>query len=300
METAQLGCFITVAQTLNFSEAARRCHVSQPTISRYIGELEREFGVQLFLRSRRDVMLTDEGRALLPYAREVMQTLERARTVIGQMQSGGTGRIRVGYDATAGRFPGKCLAAFAAEYPAVAVDLEQVSGGDLAQALRSGDYDFLFLPRDLLPENGAAASMETHCSTLSLAARRGALPAAGQDLRALQDVPLVLLSETENPILYMEVLELFSVFHISPKIVSQHESVDAVLMAVGAGLGVTILPTETAAAAPADLVESREIESVDTGIPYAVAWREDSANPAAQLFLQTVQRLAEPVDTAPF
>lgn len=47
MDINQLNCFITVAQTLNFSEAARRNYVSQSTVSRYVSDLEKEFGVQL-------------------------------------------------------------------------------------------------------------------------------------------------------------------------------------------------------------------------------------------------------------
>ena len=46
MDINQLNCFITVAQTLNFSEAARRNYVSQSTVSRYVSDLEKEFGVQ--------------------------------------------------------------------------------------------------------------------------------------------------------------------------------------------------------------------------------------------------------------
>ena len=63
MDINQLNCFITVAQTLNFSEAARRNYVSQSTVSRYVSDLEKEFGVQLFTRSHRDVIITSEGKA---------------------------------------------------------------------------------------------------------------------------------------------------------------------------------------------------------------------------------------------
>ena len=78
MDINQLNCFITVAQTLNFSEAARRNYVSQSTVSRYVSDLEKEFGVQLFTRSHRDVIITSEGKALLPYAIEIVETLEDA------------------------------------------------------------------------------------------------------------------------------------------------------------------------------------------------------------------------------
>ena len=62
MDHIQLKCFISVARTLSFSEAARRNYLSQSTVSRYIKDLEKEFGVKLFERTRREVSLTNEGR----------------------------------------------------------------------------------------------------------------------------------------------------------------------------------------------------------------------------------------------
>ena len=117
MDINQLNCFITVAQTLNFSEAARRNYVSQSTVSRYVSDLEKEFGVQLFTRSHRDVIITSEGKALLPYAIEIVETLKKAKTVIKQMHDGGQGKITLGCDVTSLSFPTKCIADFAEKYP---------------------------------------------------------------------------------------------------------------------------------------------------------------------------------------
>ena len=95
MDINQLKCFISVARTLNFSEAARRNYVSQSTVSRYIIDLEKEFGVQLFIRSHRDVLLTNEGKTLLPYAIEIVETLNKATSIIKQMHDGGKGELRL-------------------------------------------------------------------------------------------------------------------------------------------------------------------------------------------------------------
>ena len=110
MDFNQLNCFISVAQTLNFSEAARRNYVSQSTVSRYIGELEKEFGVQLFTRSHRDVIITNEGKILLPYAIDIVNTLSKAKTVIKQMRDGSTGKLTIGCDVTSMSFPSKLSA----------------------------------------------------------------------------------------------------------------------------------------------------------------------------------------------
>lgn len=73
MTHEQLQVFKMAAETLNFSEAARRLHLSQPTVSQQIKVLERQLGVELFERAAREVRLTPAGSVLYPYAVRVHQ-----------------------------------------------------------------------------------------------------------------------------------------------------------------------------------------------------------------------------------
>ena len=68
MDITQLKYFITVARTLNFSEAARRMGVTQPLISHHVNELEKQLGGKLFTRSRHKVTLTEAGERTIRYA----------------------------------------------------------------------------------------------------------------------------------------------------------------------------------------------------------------------------------------
>ena len=151
MDINQLNCFITVAQTLNFSEAARRNYVSQSTVSRYVSDLEKEFGVQLFTRSHRDVIITSEGKALLPYAIEIVETLKKAKTVIKQMHDGGQGKITLGCDVTSLSFPAKCIADFAEKYPGITneefVRLLSLTATDLGEPWNKQGFGMLNVRR---------------------------------------------------------------------------------------------------------------------------------------------------------
>lgn len=79
MNTFQLSCFLAVANTLSFAQAAKQVNISQPAITNQIRSLESELGAQLFHRTTRIVELTAEGQAFVEDAKNIITIAERAR-----------------------------------------------------------------------------------------------------------------------------------------------------------------------------------------------------------------------------
>lgn len=79
MNTSQIQCFLTIADTLNFARAAEQLHITQPAVTQQLHALEKELGVRLFHRSTHSVRLTDEGMLFLPDARQIAAVSDRAR-----------------------------------------------------------------------------------------------------------------------------------------------------------------------------------------------------------------------------
>ncbi len=290
----QINCFISVAKTLNFSEAARQNFVSQSTVSRYVSELEKEFGVKLFTRNHRDVMLTNEGKTLLPYAIEITNSLQKAKSVIQRMNKGGMGKISITFDAVSGAFAQKCLKRFSKLYPDIAVEITEISGRENIQTLSDTAYDFHFMLRDMLPENDELDSIVTHKDTLSLIVPKD-YKEMGRSMQYLQNEKFILLSENISPILYMEIMDIFRTCHLSPNI-STYDSVKAILIAVGAGLGITILPTQLTKIQMCENVKILTIDTFETDISYVMSYRKDFSNPAASLFLNIVKDITKNKD----
>ena len=256
MDINQLNCFITVAQTLNFSEAARRNYVSQSTVSRYVSDLEKEFGVQLFTRSHRDVIITSEGKALLPYAIEIVETLKKAKTVIKQMHDGGQGKITLGCDVTSLSFPAKCIADFAEKYPGITI---------------------------------------THNETLSVVTAKNSKFSGRKSVKLseLADESILVLSESVAPIVYMEIIDLFRTFHITPKISNSFDDLVSIYVSSSSGIGVSVIPTSVAAYTSDEYTDSYLIDDADTSIAYVMAWGKNISNPAAKLFMEAVKKYAK-------
>ena len=79
MNTFQLTCFLAVAEYLSFAQAAQQLHVTHPAVSQQIKSLEKELNVTLFQRTTRSVKLTEEGRAFLRDAQQIVAISDRAK-----------------------------------------------------------------------------------------------------------------------------------------------------------------------------------------------------------------------------
>ncbi len=72
LDTHQLNVFLMAAETLNFTQAAKRLHMTQPSVSQHVQSLEQHFNTKLFRRIGRYIELTYDGEALVPLARELV------------------------------------------------------------------------------------------------------------------------------------------------------------------------------------------------------------------------------------
>lgn len=294
MDINQLNCFVSVAQTLNFSEAARRNYVSQSTVSRYVSDLEKEFGVQLFIRSHRDVVITNEGRMLLPYVMEIIDALKKAKTTIKQMHDGGKGKITISCDVTSLAFPSKCIEEFTAQYPDISIEIKPLDTADRASAIIGEEQDFCFMPRDMVPESSEISSLITHYDPLMIVSGKKLKSAADKCIRLkdMADKKLVLLSEGVSPILYMEVMDLLRTFHISPNVASTYDDFGSMQVAVASGMGLSFLPQSMAKFSATGSGNIYNIEDADTSIAYVMAWVKEISNPSAKLFYQIAKKFA--------
>ena len=100
MDNAQLKAFVAVADSQSFSRAADQLHLTQPAVSKRIGNLEAELGQRLFDRVGHAVHLTPAGQTLLPRARRLLQDMDDASTALSNL----TGRIAVTRDEIRQRF----------------------------------------------------------------------------------------------------------------------------------------------------------------------------------------------------
>ena len=146
MELRTLRYFLAVAREENMTEAANVLHVTQPTLSRQIADLERELGVGLFERTNRSCVLTSDGMRLRQHAEEILSLVEQTESEMGDQELGIEGNIRIGAGETrAMRFVLDTFADLRRDHPGVTIELYTGNADAVEERLERGLLDFALL-----------------------------------------------------------------------------------------------------------------------------------------------------------
>lgn len=143
MELRVLQYFLAVARENSISGAAEFLHLSQPTLSRQLKELEEELGKQLFIRGNRRITLTEEGMILRKRAEEVVELIQKAENEIAASDDMLAGDIFIGVGETDGnRFLIKAMKAMQQDYPLVHFHIISGDKAMITEAIDRGTIDF--------------------------------------------------------------------------------------------------------------------------------------------------------------
>lgn len=146
MDLKQLRAFVTVAETGNVTRASSLLNLVQPAVSRQLRLLEEDLGTELFDRSRQGMSLTASGKAMLEYARRILNEVERARAEIQPTEGPVAGIVSIGLLASVSDLLATPLtAAVRASYPHIRLRLMIGYAGHLTEWIEKGDVDIALL-----------------------------------------------------------------------------------------------------------------------------------------------------------
>ena len=296
MDINQLRYFISVAQTLNFSEAARRNGLTQPSISHHISELEKHLGTRLFVRDKRSVSLTDSGRAFLPSALEIVELAHNSEMKLKKMETGRSGHLNIASLTSTSPMLYRCLRAFNQEYPDISVSISFTNGRHQTVTINEQRFDIHFSMREMIPGGDTFTTMPlgSDCLCLALPEDHPLCPEFrenGIDFSKLKGERFIAFSETDGPMLYKQILNVCRTRGYNPSIFCQEECAEAVAIAVGAGCGIGLLSGNLKSVCYAENVALFPIEGEDARRDFVMAWHKDVLNPAVQLFIKTARPL---------
>ncbi|AHD11984.1 hydrogen peroxide-inducible genes activator [Phaeobacter gallaeciensis] len=281
----QLRFLVAVADELNFSRAAERCYVSQPTLSVGLRELEDRLGVTLAERTKRSVILTPVGAQIAERARKLLQDSREIEELAAAQASPEGGTLRMGAIPTIGPFliP-RAMPALKSSFPDLQLYLREEMTGQLLEGVQSGRLDLV-----IYAEPYAPAGLDTlhlfddgyHLAAPPTDPTPPQVPGAairGADLDGRQ---LMLLEQ--GHCLHRHALSAFPERDIQQDESFAATSLSTLISMVSEGLGITLLPDlaiDAGVAAGQDVVMTPLADACPRRV--TLAWRPTSVR--ADLF----------------
>lgn len=290
----QLRYFVEVAETLSFTQAAQRLHISQPPLSQQILALEGDLGVRLLDRNRRRVALTEPGRIFLIEAKAILARAESARTVVAEAAAGFTGQLKLAYAASVSFHPALPETLLRFSHAAVGVSLHLGEMPTKAQydAILSGQIDLGLLRAQ--PE-GIANARQLNVEIIDHEPLVLALPArhrlAGREAVRMEELAkerFVAPPRSEAATLIDRLTLLADKARFRPNVRQEAQQIPSLLPLVAAGLGIALVPASLRAVHLKG-VTFVALDDPEAHLLLAVASRVDNTSPVLESFLRTVR-----------
>ncbi len=241
METHQLRYFLAVSQTGRFTQAAKQCNVSQPSLSIQIAKLEDELGGTLFDRTRKGGRLTARGETFLPRAKAILEQMEAAREDAKALSGLTLGKVSLGCMPTTGaHLLPPILTTFRKAYPKIQVQLKEESSPDLAKDLEQGEIELAILDEAGLLPGLAHQTILIEELLLVLPVKHLLAGKGSLSLKQVAEESFILMKTGHG---FRQItLDFYRKAGLEPKVVFESGGIETVQALVAAGLGISLVP----------------------------------------------------------
>lgn len=244
MNLKQLEAFVCVAETKNFSKAAKRLYLTQPTVSAHIASLERELGTCLLVRNTKEVFLSESGKELYAYAEQMLELEQKIRNRFGleEKRSGSVLRIAASTIPAQYLLPG-IMARFRRDYPNEQLKLFETDSSGVVEMILSHRADVGFTGTVLERGNCIYVPFyEDELVILTPPEERFRRRQGTDDISWILDEPVILREEGSGT--RKEALRLLSQNGIDPaglNVAAVMENQETIKRSAAGGMGITIL-----------------------------------------------------------
>jgi len=297
MELYQLRYFLAVAETGNFTKAASKVFVSQPSLSQQILNLEEEFGQRLFHRMGRRAILTDAGQILLERARRIITEADNTLREIKEDPNLGL-RVSVGAIPTVAHFFLHTIVAYCqANEISLTLSSREDFRAPLVAAVLDGALDWGVVSMPLADPMLEIVPLFTEQLLLALSSNHPLATAPKVSLKDLRDQNFIMAGGASS--LTTQLIEQLSEEHaFSPKVAHRCAQLSTLKSLTALGLGVSILPRSARSVnEPEGLVYRRLDGPPLTRKIVLIRHRRRHLSKGAKLFAQAARAVVGPIDT---
>ncbi len=233
--------FNEVANTGNITVASERLHISQPAVSKSIKSLEEQLGGTLFVRTKRGVILTEEGRELHNYIKTAVEYIRNAENKFGDMINLETGTIKIGISRTLV----KCyllpfLEEFHQKYPNIKIEIITNMASELIPKLREGLIDMIIANMPMKKQNDIVIEKLIDIQDIFVVNRDYNIESYEIDLKDLNNYSLILQPKGNNTRDYLDNFLAKQNIYLNPEMVLASYGLVEDMSRIGLGIGYVV------------------------------------------------------------
>ncbi|MGK5507737.1 LysR family transcriptional regulator [Brevibacillus formosus] len=289
MDIKHLHYFVTVCDQLSYSKAAQKLHISQPSLSNAIKNLEQEVSSPLLERNTRKMELTDAGKILYQKSMVLLSQMNMLKKEMEEVKLTGSGDLLIGIIESVKHWIPKVIRGYQGRFPSINIKLiEVLSGNAVKESLRKY-HTHLLITNQFIDEEDIE-SIPLYDERLMLVLHKDH-PLAEKESVRLKDLAIEpFIISTEGFQTREDILTAFSLEQVNPQIKFEIERFETALTLVRENLGVTIIPENyLSGSTDASLVRKTIDSPALERTVYLAYMKNRYLAPAVQAFLEEVR-----------
>lgn len=288
MNLNQLKYFIAVAETLNFTKAAKKFYISQTAVTQQIKALEEQLEVKLFQRTNRHVELTPAGRTYLNEAKAIIKRAEEASRKVKLAYAGLSGSLKIGFIKGCEHAGlAELIVHFREEYPNISLNFKRDNFLALLDSLDDGSNDIIFNIQPKLNRNPNVVfktfkqvPLYALLNSLHFFAHKTSITR-----KDLHDETFILMKTSDQDDKFSPIMDGFLATGFLPKNVCYANDIESLLLMVSANMGVAILPEYNIHALNGiESLRAIPLKNNEELLEIAMAWNTTNPNTVVKQF----------------
>ncbi|KXH84157.1 LysR family transcriptional regulator [Sporosarcina sp. HYO08] len=289
MEIKKIHYFVTIVDLMSFSKAAKKLHVSQPSLSKAIQDLEKEFGFPLIERNTRNSRLTEAGEVFYKRAIHLLNEVDVAKKEMDEVKLVGKGEIQLGMIESIKHWLPKVIVDYEEKFPAVKIRLTEVLSGEAVRhSLRSYETHAIITNQPIQEDDIETIPLYDEKLVVVFHHTHPLVNYEEVTLKQIADEPFMISAEGFQT--RKDILHAFALEDAMPNIKYEFERFETALSLVRENLGIAIIPEYYLLGPKDSSIQSKKLTSsiLDRTV-YLTVMRNRFLSPSVKVLLQDIQ-----------
>ncbi len=291
IDLQHLQTFLIVVEEMNFGRAAERLHIAQPPLSRQIQRLEKNLGVELFLRTKPQIQLTAAGKVLAVEAKKILKQVDLAVQLTQRASRGEIGQIVIGFEGSSlSDIVPLSIKTYRQQFPEVKIYVQEMSTAEQLQALYEERIYIGFIVPQQVNDTLVVKTIREEPLVVAIAQSHPLATREEIEIQQLQQEHFLVGFRDFRCGLDGEVVKVCHQAGFNPNVVQVTNEMQLILGFVAAQMGVALLPSSIKNIIREGVVYRPLVPST-VKIALAIAWRKDTPCSTLDNFLQLVDKI---------